>query len=349
MLIFLCFTRKIFRERSLDFQFKKACIDVESIRIFKVESVEYEAALLDPNEEDIVRASAYVKDGTFEKTLVLSNKKAVRDFALLQISNNVKPSKLKYGFCKDIKYTMGHPARSWLNSIFVGRGANTEFIKSQIIKASATEDNILLLGATGSGKNLISYCIHTLSQRRNNVYQQYNIGQSTKELVNSELFGSRKGSFTGSIKQEGLLKRAANGTILIDEICNISLSTQNKLLEFCEKKQFHIPGSDVKQKTKSRLVCASNMDAKLFLKNCNLKKDLLARIAEFTLFVPHLVNRKSDFVDIINILSLRYKVYNRIDEFGLDGILFHLWDGNIRQVKNFVLELNQQCLEEIAT
>lgn len=209
-------------------------------------------------------------------------------------------------------------------------------------KVAATDATVLLMGETGTGKEVFAQAIHYAGKRSMNPFVALNCSTLNKELLESELFGHKEGSFTGATKEKkGLLEEANTGTLFLDEIGEMHIELQAKLLRVLETREFIKVGDTKTIKADVRIIAATN---KLLLNEVNagkFREDLYYRLNAFTIILPALRERKSD----IPILARHFlKVYAektnpRVKSIGkdfLDLLKKHEWKGNIRELKNII-------------
>jgi len=208
-------------------------------------------------------------------------------------------------------------------------------------KVAATDTTVLLLGETGTGKEVFASAIHYESQRKQMPFVAINCSSFTGELLESELFGYKAGAFTGAVKdKKGLLEEAHHGSIFLDEIGEMSLELQAKLLRVLESKTFIKLGDTQTTKVNIRIMAATNRDLQKEAEEGKFRLDLFYRLSVFTISLPSLNERKGD----IELLAKYYlkqfadkagKSVKMTDEF-LALLNKHQWKGNIRELKNII-------------
>ena len=218
-------------------------------------------------------------------------------------------------------------------------------VKDLILKISPTNAKVLILGPNGAGKELVARQIHTNSLRNNGPFIEVNCAAIPSELIESELFGHIKGSFTSAHKDRtGKFEAANNGTIFLDEIGDMSLSAQSKVLRAIQENKIQKVGSEKDIHVNTRVIAANNRNiSDLILKN-KFREDLYHRISVIELIVPPLNKRKEDIPllieHFISILSSQYE--NKrifIDETGMKRMKSYDWKGNVRELRNVVERL----------
>ena len=208
------------------------------------------------------------------------------------------------------------------------------------LKAAATDVTVLLTGETGTGKEVFAQAIHEASPRHSQKFVAINCSAFSKDLLESELFGHRAGSFTGAFKdKKGLFEVADKGTIFLDEIGEMAFELQAKLLRVLETGEFIKIGDTVPTKVDVRVISATNRDLRNEIDNHNMREDLFYRLSVFQICLPPLRDRKGDIELLANAFLHRYseKLGKKID--GMDDDFLHAicsapWRGNVRELKN---------------
>jgi DNA-binding NtrC family response regulator len=213
----------------------------------------------------------------------------------------------------------------------------------QIIDSVAPSDaNVLIIGESGTGKELIANAIHYRSNRAKKSFVKVNCAALPKELIESELFGHIKGSFTGAINDKtGLIAQAENGSLLLDEIGEMPLELQPKMLRVLQERVFTKIGGTKPQEADFRLISATNRDPHEAIQAGNLREDLYYRISTITIRVPPLRERAEDLQLLAeHFRELYSKKYNRqVNSFSNQAfawIFSHHWKGNVRELQNAV-------------
>lgn len=206
-------------------------------------------------------------------------------------------------------------------------------------KVAATDASVLLIGESGTGKELAAQTIHQQSERCNNPFIAMNCGAIPPELVESELFGHEKGSFSGADKKRiGYFEQAAGGTLFLDEIGEMPTDTQVKFLRVLESKNFRRVGGEQDVHSDVRIIAATNRGPKEAIKQGLLRKDLYFRIAQFPLYMPPLRDRGGDIVGLaqyfLNGLNEKNATQKYLSENSKSLIAEYSWPGNVRELKS---------------
>lgn len=212
-------------------------------------------------------------------------------------------------------------------------------------KVARTDANVLILGESGVGKEIITKFIHQKSERADNIIVSVNCHALPEGLLEAELYGHEKGSFTGSLNtRKGRFESAEGGTLFLDEIGDIPLSTQVKILRSIENKEIERIGSNLPIKVDFRLICATNKDLNEEIAQKNFREDLYYRISTVTIEIPPLRDRKEDLPMLIDFFVKRSqeelkKKINHIDIDLMSVLMEYNYPGNIRELKNIIERL----------
>ena len=227
---------------------------------------------------------------------------------------------------------------------FVGESNAIQDVMQFVDKvAKAIDTPVLILGETGTGKELIASAIHYKSPNFNGPFLTLNCSAIPRDLIESELFGYEKGAFTGAqaAGKKGLVEQAADGTLFLDEVGDLSLEAQAKLLRFLEEGEYYRVGGTKKLRIQTRVVSATNKDLVAMIEKDLFRRDLYYRLAVIKVEVPSLNNRRDDIVPIARHFLSEFgsKHGKSFTGFSLEteGYLKnHQWQGNIRELRNLV-------------
>lgn len=222
----------------------------------------------------------------------------------------------------------------------VGSTAAMQRVKKLIERIAPTESSVLILGETGTGKELVARRVHELSTRAHMPFVAVNCGALPENLVESELFGHRKGAFTGAdAPRKGLIEVANGGTLFLDELGELDKSMQVKLLRFLESGEVRRVGENEAFLVDVRIVCATNRDLQEMVEEGKFREDLFFRVNTFEIHLPPLRERKEDIPELAAALIVRHLKRRAIPpDFLTPEVLEilknHLWSGNVRELAN---------------
>lgn len=214
-----------------------------------------------------------------------------------------------------------------------------EFFRS-LEKIAKTEANVLVRGETGTGKELVARAIHALSPRAPKPFQALNCATLAHDMMLSELFGHVKGAFTGAVAdRKGLFEVAHGGTVFLDEIAELPLDVQPRLLRVLQDRQFYRLGSYTTLRSNVRLISATHTSLRRLVEQRRFREDLMYRVRVVPVFLPRLAERGADvevltwrFIDEFNKQKIR--VIDCLETRARDAILSYGWPGNIRELRN---------------
>jgi DNA-binding NtrC family response regulator len=224
----------------------------------------------------------------------------------------------------------------------VGKGRKMQELFDLVESVAASEANILIQGENGTGKELIANAIHYNSKRSKGPFIKINCAALPKELIESELFGYKKGAFTGAASdKEGLLEMAEGGSLLLDEIGEMPSYLQTKLLRVLQEREYRPIGSDRIVHVDFRLICATNVDVEAALRDGRLREDLYFRINTITLRVPPLRERTEDIPLLCDYFLDKFRERYQKNVKTLAPAVYHLlirnrWSGNVRELENAI-------------
>lgn len=224
----------------------------------------------------------------------------------------------------------------------IGESPSIMAVLRQIEQVAPTDSTVLIQGDTGTGKELMARAIHNLSPRRARSLVKVNCGAIPANLVESELFGHEKGSFTGALQRRiGRFELADGGTIFLDEVGELPLDAQVKLLRVLQEREVERIGSGHSTKVNVRVIAATNRDLHAAVKTGSFRADLLYRLNVFPIEVPPLSSRPSDIPLLVNRFVGKFssKIGKKIDgvsESTMDRLMKYAWPGNIRELANVI-------------
>ena len=217
----------------------------------------------------------------------------------------------------------------------VSRSAKMKIVAETISRIAPTDVPVMVVGPSGSGKELVARAIHENSSRADKAFVAINCGALAEGVLESELFGHEKGAFTGSVsKREGLFKKADGGTIFLDEIGETKPDTQVKLLRVLEDGTYYPVGSSSPLRADVRVVSATNRDLTEAIDEKAFREDLYFRIGVVKVILPPLFERKSDIQPLLQYFWTKHEKLSYTDS-ALELLAKYDWPGNVRQLRNF--------------
>jgi transcriptional regulator with PAS, ATPase and Fis domain len=215
-------------------------------------------------------------------------------------------------------------------------------VLEQIHKIRSSDVTVLITGESGTGKELIARAVHAGSSRRMNVFLPFNCSAAPHEMIESQLFGFRKGAFTGAVaNNEGIIRAAEKGTLFLDEIGDLPLTLQPKLLRFLQEGEIHPLGESQPRPVDVRVIAATNSELERAVAEGRFREDLFHRINVIRVHVPPLRQRREEIPALINHYLNQYqqdaaKNEIRLSEEAVDLMVVYDWPGNVRQLCNEV-------------
>jgi len=224
----------------------------------------------------------------------------------------------------------------------IGSSPALESVLAEVERVAPTDSTVLVLGETGTGKELIAHAIHNLSPRRGRPFLKVNCAAIPFDLLESELFGHEKGAFTGAVAQKiGRFEMADTGTIFLDEIGDLPLAMQPKLLRVLQEQEFERLGSGRTHHINVRLVAATHRDLAQMAARNEFRSDLYYRLNVFPVLIPPLRERGEDICQLVEhfveVFSRRMgKRIEQISEATMNAFTAYDWPGNVRELQNLV-------------
>lgn len=243
---------------------------------------------------------------------------------------------------KQANQTLSQVASGSLEQDILGQSNAMQQVQTMVKMTAPTDANVLILGENGTGKELIARAIHKHSLRADKVFMSVDLGAVSETLFESELFGHKKGAFTGANEDRvGRLQAANGGTLFLDEIGNLPMHLQAKMLTVLEQRQVTPLGSNQSISIDVRVIAATNANKESLADETKFRQDLLFRLNTVEILLPALRDRASDIPEIANYyLELYGKKYNKpalhISEDGINAISRYSWPGNIRALRHAI-------------
>lgn len=238
---------------------------------------------------------------------------------------------------------------------FIGTSQKMLDVYSQIKNIASTDTPVFITGESGTGKEICAEAIHLYSDRRDHPFIAINCAALPYNLIESSLFGHIKGAFTGADKsRKGAIELAENGTLFLDEICDMPIDLQVKLLRFTQEFTYQKLGCDIQRQANIRIICATNCDPHLRVKENLFREDLYYRLHVFPIQMPPLRQREGDIIDLTYYYLEHYaqKESSNNIEFSENAeklIQQYNWPGNIRELKNAIQQIIASCDHPVIT
>lgn len=290
---------------------------------------------------DIDTAVSALKDGAYDfiskpidiNRLITSVRNALDRKTLVQKANTLQKENTQLKKKVSKKYQM------------IGRSSALTKIQEMIEKVAPSDARVLITGPNGAGKELVAHAIHSQSERNRGPMIEVNCAAIPSELIESELFGHVKGSFTGAIKdKQGKFELANGGTIFLDEIGDMSLVAQAKVLRALQESRVSPVGSDKEIKVDARVIAATNKNLQKEIANGKFREDLYHRLSVIEIYVPSLDERKEDIPLLVEhfsqvIADEQGNAVKIFDQKAIEALQEFSWTGNIRELRNVVERL----------
>ena len=290
---------------------------------------------------DIDTAVSALKDGAYDfiskpidiNRLITSVRNALDRKTLVQKANTLQKENTQLKKKVSKKYQM------------IGRSSALTKIQKMIEKVAPSDARVLITGPNGAGKELVAHAIHSQSERNRGPMIEVNCAAIPSELIESELFGHVKGSFTGAIKdKQGKFELANGGTIFLDEIGDMSLMAQAKVLRALQESRVSPVGSDKEIKVDVRVIAATNKNLQKEIANGKFREDLYHRLSVIEIYVPSLDERKEDIPLLVEhfsqvIADEQGNAVKIFDQKAIEALQEFSWTGNIRELRNVVERL----------
>ena len=290
---------------------------------------------------DIDTAVSALKDGAYDfiskpidiNRLITSVRNALDRKNLVQKANTLQKENTQLKKKVSKKYQM------------IGRSSALTKIQKMIEKVAPSDARVLITGPNGAGKELVAHAIHSQSERNRGPMIEVNCAAIPSELIESELFGHVKGSFTGAIKdKQGKFELANGGTIFLDEIGDMSLMAQAKVLRALQESRVSPVGSDKEIKVDVRVIAATNKNLQKEIANGKFREDLYHRLSVIEIYVPSLDERKEDIPLLVEhfsqvIADEQGNAVKIFDQKAIEALQEFSWTGNIRELRNVVERL----------
>ncbi len=280
------------------------------------------------NIEAAVRATKLGAFDFLEKPLSLER-------TLIVLKNAIEAKRLR---SENLEYKKQFQARS----VIVGDSIPMKALRQQILLMAPTNGRVLIYGESGTGKELAARAIHAQSLRKEAMFVEVNCAAIPESLIESELFGHRAGSFAGATSdKEGKFQKADDGTLFLDEVGDMSLKTQSKVLRTLDEGRFAPVGEEEPITADARVIAATNKDLEDEISKGNFREDLFYRLNVIPFYVPPLRERREDIPLLARYFLKEFsQTYNRrskeIADDAIDTLLRYTWPGNVRELRNLI-------------
>ena len=285
---------------------------------------------------------------------------ADKKFLLLVASALLQPIRVKHVIEQERQKLMNqnvilkqklHEEFSFHN--IIGNSHEMRDVYEQVAQVAHTSTTVLLRGESGTGKELIAEAIHYNSTRAEQAFIRVNCAAIPENLIESEFFGYEKGAFTGAVnRKKGRFELANGGTIFLDEVGDLSLMTQIKLLRVLQEQQFERVGGTETLNVDVRVIAATNADLEAMMNTGKFREDLYYRLNVFSIFLPPLRDRKTDILLLADHFMLKYgrqhgKPVKRISTPAIDMLMRYHWPGNVRELENCIERAVLVCEDQV--
>src|SRR5271165_921535 len=280
------------------------------------------------NIETAVRATKLGAFDFLEKPLSLER-------TLIVLKNAIEAKRLR---SENLEYKKQFQARS----VIVGDSIPMKALRQQISLMAPTNGRVLIYGESGTGKELAAHAIHAQSLRKDEMFVEVNCAAIPEDLIESELFGHRKGAFPGAASdKDGKFQKADGGTLFLDEVGDMSLKTQSKVLRTLDEGRFSPVGEEEPITVDARVIAATNKDLEEEISKGNFREDLFYRLNVIPFYVPPLRERKEDIPQLTRYFLREFSnKYDRrqkeMADDALDALVRYSWPGNIRELRNLI-------------
>ncbi|MBV1820057.1 sigma 54-interacting transcriptional regulator, partial [Bacteroidales bacterium MSK.15.36] len=320
-------------------------INRNGIELFPQIPFEYALKNLKPVEEKLVKLNGY--DVVASVNPLIHSKNL---YGAISIIRKYSDTEKKQHILRKQLIGKGHKAKYNFDDI-IGESAALTKCKKIAKRMAKSNSSILITGETGTGKELFAQAIHNNSPRKNYQFVAVNCGAIPENLLESELFGYEEGAFTGAKKggKSGLFELAHNGTLFLDEITEMSMDLQVKLLRVLEEREIIRIGGNRMIDVDVRIIAATNNDIKNMVRTGEFREDLYYRLNVLPLRIPPLRARKEDILFLIEEFKKEFKSDFILTENAKKSLLNHSWNGNVRELRNYVEYFVNLDLKEIDT
>ena len=328
------------------FKSEKYDLVLTDLKMPELDGIELIEALVSLGEVPIIIMTAYATKDEAIKALNLGASFFIeKPFKKRELMNFINRSIKMEELIQENKNLKADRAKHYGLEKIIGTSKEISEIKELIKKVAKTESNVLISGESGTGKEIVAWALHDISNRAGGPFVAINCGAIPNELLESELFGHVKGSFTGAIKDKtGLMEQANGGTFFLDEVGNTSPSVQMKVLRAIQEKEVMPVGGHAPRKVDIRIIAATNENLEEAIKRDKFRKDLYYRLNVINIHIPPLRERVEDIELLLTHFFKEKDSSGRIISKDINSDLMKVfqtysWPGNIRELENVVERL----------
>lgn len=316
---------------------KKYFSDAVSLKVLKTKEKVSSLSTIYRNNKKVLIVGIPFFDGNNRVTKVITVMRNMTE--LIRLEEELEMAELKE---RQYQEELKSLKKDWNDNGFIGKDPSIARVKELIDYVAKTDATVLITGETGSGKEVVAKEIYKQSKRENGPYVKINCSAIPENLLESELFGYVKGAFTGADKKDkkGLFEIANNGTILLDEISEMPLKLQAKLLRVLQEKELTRVGGTESIKINARVIASTNKNLEELVKGDLFRADLFYRLNVFPIKLPSLRERKDDLPDISSAFLTKFnRIYDKHKSFSnqaINALMEYNWPGNVRELENIV-------------
>ncbi len=315
-------------------ELKQVCSSVRIIMITAFHDMESTIAAMKEGADEYIHKPVDLDELESAVNTALSCQKSARNVGLKLLSSATQKA-------------TGH--------VMVGSSRVMRDVYKTIGKVAASPASVLITGESGTGKELVAKAIHQASNRVSEPFVAINCAALVENLLESEMFGHRKGSFSGAVNhQEGKFQLAGKGTLFLDEVGELGLDIQAKLLRVLQEREFYPLGAAKPMKSEARIICATNRHLEEMIVDRTFREDLFYRLQVVTLQLPPLRDRTGDLDELVQALLMRANremgcSINKVSTEVMDALHLSKWPGNIRELQNTLTKMVALCQNDILT
>ncbi len=240
----------------------------------------------------------------------------------------------------EVRKLRQHLDEAWGPAAFVGSSSAMERVKRLVTRVADADAPVLIIGETGSGKEMVARAIHHSGRRAAHPFLAVNCSALPGSLIESLIFGHHRGAFTGAVQRiRGQLELAGEGTLLLDEIAEMPVELQAKLLRVLEDRRFRPLGSEEELPLRARVIAATHVDLELAIAEGRFREDLYYRLNVVSIQVPALSERGEDIVELLHAFGTQFQRKLRFSDAAVEWLRRRRWPGNVRELRNAVERL----------